>query len=41
MFHSLFVLAVHKEALVVDVWDSSSDVGGGSLTSSIRLNIGK
>ena len=40
LFPSLFALAVHKAASVVDVWDKLRNVGGGSLlTSSECLTI--
>ena len=38
LFPSLFALAVHKEATVADVWDSSRDVGGWSPHFSRMFN---
>ena len=46
LFLSLFALAVHKEASVVNVWDKLRNTGGGGggggslLTSSECLTIG-
>ena len=38
VFPSLFAMVVHKEASMVDVWDSSRDVGGWSPHFIIMFN---
>ena len=38
VFPFLFALTAYKEALVVDIWESSGEEGGGSLVS-IDLSI--